>query len=273
MLSAAAYYERALEKAPTGHRDEVLFLGRFMRRHFGLGAAQTCARFYSPEDVVRAVRNADDPSVGLLCQIAAVLEGGHRAEIEEMVRQSLRRAGAYKTLDELTNVSELTPELLDLAFEQIPQIEGDLGLEGAALVELLAKAGRIADALVVKARIPARYDNVLLRAEVAVATHTPPPANVAHLDKAWQLIFQDRYASRNWNDAPLIASLMPAVVAQPPHIIAALWERAVSVLARMGRRDLFDSAAAMAPMAAAVGGADAVAECWRAARDVSRWWP
>jgi hypothetical protein len=65
---------------------------------------------------------------------------------------------------------------------------------------------------------------------------------------------------------PHLATLSPAT----PH---RLWRETLPPLASRTRKDLFSDIRALAAIMAALGGAEAVLETFRAIQDVGRWWP
>jgi hypothetical protein len=52
-----------------------------------------------------------------------------------------------------------------------------------------------------------------------------------------------------------------------------LWAETLPVLVSRTRRNLLSDLRALAPVIAKLGGAEAVAETFRAIQDVGRWWP
>lgn len=275
LTAATDYFVKALEMGPAEVERDIIKFGREIGQAFGVDAPRACVAFCSTEEVIHAAKRENNEALSplRLCGLAAALKGWARAEVEAKLKKVLQRAGPGKVFDDLTNAPELTPALLDLAFETSKLCTGDFGLSGADLVEHLAKAGRIADALVIMARIPSSYDNVVLKGKVALATYAEAPAALAYLDEAWGMIFRDEYWSRKGNDSEHIRILMPCVLEQPQNAMETLLHRALPVLSRQKRSDMFDYLAALAPLIHALGGREAIVEVWRAAEDVARWWP
>jgi len=79
--------------------------------------------------------------------------------------------------------------------------------------------------------------------------------------------------------AQALSALAPHLAALPRETLAALWleEREganlLHALARRARGHLLSDLRALAPVIAALGGEEAVAETFRAIQDVGRWWP
>ncbi|KVN88688.1 NB-ARC domain-containing protein [Burkholderia ubonensis] len=273
MRAATDYYVGALELAPPRVRAAVEMIGRHVLRHFGLRAPRACVAFRPANQVVAAARKLKGNSAATLATIAAFLQGTHRAKVETMVRDSLQDVSPYSALVKLTDSLELTPALLDLAFDSFKGVDGDLGWTGAHLVALLAKANRTGDALAVLACIPESYENIRMHAHVALALHAPPSARAAYLDKVWERVFALKYSNSDKIGAPLVTQLMSVVLAQPKDAVESLACRALAALARTTRPQLFAYLGAIAPLMRALGGEPGLVECRKAVEDIGRWWP
>jgi hypothetical protein len=276
LRAATDYFVRARETCPGHAIEEVETIARRVVPHFGLDAPRACLAFYPLPTVLFSAEDTEDRgdlSVWRLCALAAALGGVEQASIEETVIGWLKERTAYEILGTLAQAVELSPGVLDFAWKQVPLHQAPFGLTGSALVMHLAKAGRFADAIAMAGRIDPKYDNCVLAAQVALARYAPAPAVSVYLDAAWELIFTDDFTIRNWNDSEHVRTLMPRVLERPREQIERDWRRAISVVARQHRANMFDYLAALAPIIPALGGNEAAREAWRAAEDVGRWWP
>jgi len=71
----------------------------------------------------------------------------------------------------------------------------------------------------------------------------------------------------------LFGLLTPAITALPPEQLQPLWTEVMHRIALRTRSDLLADLAALAPVAAALAGADVVSNACAAISDVSKWWP
>jgi hypothetical protein len=271
LRGAMVYFIRGLEICTGRHRQALIMLTRRVVTHFGLDEPRICAAVYDGAEIISAI--GEDTLVERLPDIAAALQGDDRKAIENLVKQRLWGESPYQVINKLSNANELTPALLDFALEQMHSLDQEIGLIGSNLVEHCCRAGRIADALAVMRHIPERYDKSRFYAIVALAIHASPSAATAYLDQAWSMIFRDEYTRRNWNEAAQVEKLIPTVIAQPQLVKERLWQRAVHVLSRRKRSDMFDYLGALVPLIRALGGSEAIVAIARAMGDVVRWWP
>jgi len=273
--SSLAYFVRALEICSSSERPAVLEIGRRALEGIGIDHVEASLAFYSTAGVIAAVERdfLEHRAINLsgMGDIAAATEGADRERIEGMLLVSLEARGSYDAVQQVVSCEALTPRLLDFAFNSSKDIEGTLGLIGLALVEHLAEAGRIADAIEIANRLGDPLG--LVRAPIAIALHAPAPLSMKYLEEAWSLLFRDEFTNRNWNDAEYIESLMPLVLEQRREVLEDLYRRAVRALSRQPRQDMFEYLAPLSPMLRALGGTPAVVEAFRAAQDVGRWWP
>ena len=270
--AALDYFVRALEICTPDYRDRFFELGLRALSPFGLDSMKACLAFHSVKAVVAAAMRREHGQLNRtrLCSLAAALEGQDQVKIEDLFLASFGHDEEFQFVEAIADAKEVTPRLLSLALAYSRKISGTLGLLGPSLVEQLAKAGRIADAVEIAARVG---DPVgAFSAQVSLAVHAPAPSAAAYLDKAWAKIFRDDYTNRDWNDASHIGPLIPRVLEQPREVIETLWRHAVRVLARQPRQDMFEYLAPLAPVIRVVGGSSAVVDAYRAAEDVARWW-
>ena len=73
--------------------------------------------------------------------------------------------------------------------------------------------------------------------------------------------------------AEVLAGLASHLAQLPCQHLYPLWQETLPVLAARTRKDLLADLCALEPVIAALGGAQAVAETFRAIQDVGRWWP
>ena len=73
--------------------------------------------------------------------------------------------------------------------------------------------------------------------------------------------------------ARALASMASHLAAFPRPALYPLWDETLRALARRTRRDLLADLRALMPLILRLGGPQAIAETFRAVRDVARWWP
>ncbi len=71
----------------------------------------------------------------------------------------------------------------------------------------------------------------------------------------------------------VLAALAPRLAELPPATLSPLWSRTIRLSATRTREGLLGDLCALVPVLAALGGAEATAETFRAIQDVGRWWP
>jgi hypothetical protein len=86
-----------------------------------------------------------------------------------------------------------------------------------------------------------------------------------------------RWCSRGISDererGRALTDLAPQLTALPQAKALSLWKEILRFSATRSRPDLLADLAPLAPVIAALGGPEAVAETCRAIDDVGRWWP
>lgn len=97
----------------------------------------------------------------------------------------------------------------------------------------------------------------------------------AHLpaDLLTEALAAARAIGDEWYRAQALAGLAPRLAKLPTAILLPLWRETLPPLAGHTRQALLADLAALAPVIAVLGGAEAVAETSRAIRDMGRWWP
>jgi len=73
--------------------------------------------------------------------------------------------------------------------------------------------------------------------------------------------------------ARALEALVPFLTQLPRSILYSLWCETLSDLARRARQDILSDLRVLAPLIAALGGQEAVAETFRAIQSTGRWWP
>ena len=73
--------------------------------------------------------------------------------------------------------------------------------------------------------------------------------------------------------AKALVGLAPHLAQLPCQRLYPLWQETLPILAARTREDLLADLCALAPVIAALGGEEAVAETSRAIQDVGLWWP
>ncbi len=135
----------------------------------------------------------------------------------------------------------------------------------AELVPRLAELGYPDKALAAAREIRDADDRA--QALAGLAPHLPEPLLGEALAAA-------RWIRDKESRAQVLAGLEPHVAQLPSQQLYPAWQETLSVLAiRSTRRDLVSDLRALAPVIAALGGEEAVAETFRAIQDVGRWWP
>lgn len=112
------------------------------------------------------------------------------------------------------------------------------------------------------------------RALAALAPRLPP-------ERQEQALHEALAAAREIRDedararacARALASMASHLAAFPRPALYPLWDETLRALARRTRRDLLADLRALMPLILRLGGPQAIAETFRAVRDVARWWP
>jgi hypothetical protein len=225
----------------------------------------------------------------ILLQRALVVAGqveyeGHRATVltglaphlpAELLGQAL--AAARQIEDErdrarvLTGLAPHLPaELLGQALAAARQVEAEwyrawvlTGLAPHLPAELLG------DALAAARQIG--DEEYRARALTGLAPHLPEPVQVQALDEA---LAAARLIEDERDRAQVLTWLAPHLIQQLPlPELNDLWRQSLPVLAGRARKDFLIELRGLAPVLAHLGGAEAMAEIYRAIRDVGRWWP
>jgi hypothetical protein len=95
-------------------------------------------------------------------------------------------------------------------------------------------------------------------------------AELGHLQQALTVA---RGIGEEWCRPETLADLAPYLAELAPTTLCSLWCETLPVLSTRTRTDLLADLCALAPVVAALGGAQAMAETFRAIQDVGRWWP
>ena len=139
-----------------------------------------------------------------------------------------------------------------------PRLPADL--QQQALVEALAAARSIGE------------EGSRAEALVGLAPHLPADLLAEALAAAQELPEQEPFGIGNPR-ARALARLAPRLAALGRPTLYPLWADTLPILAGRTRKDLLLDLRALEPVIAALGGAEAVAETFRAIQDVGRWWP
>ena len=135
----------------------------------------------------------------------------------------------------------------------------------AALAPRLAQLGHPAEALETARAIGYEGDR-----SQALATLAPRLVELGHPAEA----LEAARAIRDEGDrSQALAALAPQLAELTPATLSPLWSRTLRLLATGTREGLLGDLCVLVPVLAALGGAEAVAETFRAIQDVGRWWP
>ena len=104
----------------------------------------------------------------------------------------------------------------------------------------------------------------------ALAPHLGPTERDRALGEALEAA---RAIGNEGSRSQALAALAPQLAELTPATLSPLWSRTLRLLATRTRRDLLRDLIALVPVLAALGGAEAAAETFRAIQDVGRWWP
>jgi hypothetical protein len=103
-----------------------------------------------------------------------------------------------------------------------------------------------------------------------LAPHLPEPLRREALRKALGAAKEIRYMDAR---ARALGALVPFLTRLPRTSLYSLWCETLSDLARRTRQDILSDLRALAPVIAALGGQEAVAETFRTIQSTGRWWP
>jgi len=101
---------------------------------------------------------------------------------------------------------------------------------------------------------------------MSLAPHLPEEALKEALEIA-RGIEEEKYRAK------ALVALAPHLVKLAPQELYPLWREMLPVLAARPRKELLENLKALVPVILALGGREAVAETFRAIKDVGRWWP
>ncbi len=135
----------------------------------------------------------------------------------------------------------------------------------AALVSPLANLGRVEEALEVARGIGDEWK----RAN-ALAGLVPRLADLGRVEEALEVA---RGIGDESHRAQALAALAPKLAKLNRGKLLPLWEETLRFSSTHSRADLLADFDALAPIIAALGGAEAICESCRAIQDVGRWWP
>jgi hypothetical protein len=103
-----------------------------------------------------------------------------------------------------------------------------------------------------------------------LAPHLPEPFRREALKKALGAAKEIQYMDAR---ARALGALVPFLTRLPRTSLYSLWCETLSDLARRTRQDILSDLRALAPVIAALGGQEAVAETFRTIQSTGRWWP
>jgi hypothetical protein len=193
--------------------------------------------------VTRAIEHADVQTV-TLARLAPHLP-------EALLREALAAASAAKR-------QELRAEVLAELLSHLPE-----SLKREALREALAAARAIGD--------EEWRTKVLIR----LALHLPEAERAEILSEALEAA--RALPESDWlGRSPRVEALVRLALhltQLPRQDLYPLWQETLPILAARTRKDLLADLCALEPVIATLGGVEAVAETFRAIRDVGRWWP
>mgnify|MGYP001024349337 CR=1 FL=1 len=187
---------------------------------------------------------------------------------------------------------EVLPEVLPEALAAARKIKNERHRTGdlterlpEVLPEALAAAREIKDADArarVLTALTERMPELLLEAlaaarEIEDASYRARVLTALAERLPLELLPEALAAAREIKDADdrahFLTALAPRLAELPRPDLYPLWDETLPVLARYTRRDLLADLQALVPVIHALGGAEAIAETFRAIQDVARWWP
>jgi len=250
------------------------------------------------DDVRRAWRLAEEPSagrdrqctIGLQCRYALVMTSlnslahnlppallitlvakgiwspsqalAHARQAPEAAQRGKALAGLAPHLPEAEREGVLRE-----ALAAVREIE-DEKTRSEALARLaphLAELGHVQEALAAAREI----EDEKTRSE-ALAGLAPHLAELGHVQEA---LATAREIRDEGTRSRALAGLAPHLAEFPFVTLFSLWGETLRILSTRRRRDLSSDIRALAPVVAALGGGEAVAETVGAIKDVCRWWP
>jgi hypothetical protein len=277
--SVLKYFARALKAATAPHKLPILMVGRdALRESSGIWESpEEFLSFWTVDELLPLVWSPDVRSEYIpgLAHFAALSPVDDAKEVEETILKLGSTITEREFVEALTNATSITPRLLQLALDGARRIgaeDGALTWNGVRLAMHLARAGRVVEAIEI-AKLTEKYDVHRLSALVGLATELPFPHYLPFLQEAWQWITTPLYYHRNWNDADKLRKLSPRAIEQPKAVLIELWQKGARFVGSQPRPDSWDYLAALAPVIHELAGPQGALETWKAARDVTRWWP
>ena len=151
--------------------------------------------------------------------------------------------------------------------EAVREIRGvrDRAQALVALVPRLAELGQVEQALEVARGIGDESDRTLMPAALV--------SRLADLGRVEQALEVARGIGDSKERARALAALAPKLAKLIRAQVLPLWEETLRFSSTHSRADLLADLDALAPIIAALGGAEAICESCLAIQDVGRWWP
>ena len=207
-------------------------------------------------DAQKAVRDELAPHLGGEIRCALIEASLHSlaGNLPPALVAELVRSGIWQPRQALTYVRQM-PDASARA-EALAALAPHL--EREALGEALAAARGIGD------------EDARAEALAALAPYLEPEQRAQALGEA---LAAARGIGWEHARARALAALAPHLAALPRAHLYPLWAETLPILARRKRQNLLADLRALVPVLLALGGAEAVAETFRAIQDVGRWWP
>jgi len=182
----------------------------------------------------------------------------------EDIRHDEARARALEAISPHLPAT-LVPEALTVARETLGEDARVRAYVG--LAPYLPEA-RLAGVLEAICEIEDEY--VRAQGLAGLAPHLPEPFRREALKKALGAAKEIQYMDAR---ARALEALVPFLTRLPRSSLYSLWCETLSDLARRTRQDILSDLRALAPLIAALGGQEAVAETFRTIQSTGRWWP
>jgi hypothetical protein len=191
---------------------------------------------------------------------------------ESLLQEVLKEALEIEDWDSrMAVLTRLAPRMAELGYpQQTTKVAREIRLEHFQkpvlidLAALLAELSYFQEALDVTRQI--QYPDHQAKAIIGIASYLPDPL----LQEA---LLEARSIWEKTDRAIALIGLSPCLVGLSCETLFSLWCETLAFLSRRTREDLLADLLALAPVIAALGGMEAIAETFRAIQDVGRWWP
>ena len=263
--------------AESGYPQEALDAAGEIGDEYWHAEALAALAPHLPEDLLKQalaaageIRDADARAEALAALAPRLAEFGYPQEALAAARNigdEYARAQALAAL-----APHLPPDLLEQALDVAREIrDADARAEALAALAPYLPPKQQPQALV-EALDAIRKSKTLVRFTIlaALAPHLPPEQQPQVLAEALAAAREIRLELVRAN---ALAVLAPRLAELPRPALYPLWDETLPLLARQTRRRLLADLWALVPVIHALGGAEAIAETFRAIQDVAHWWP